>query len=507
MPDIVSSKDPEGTLLKCAEANNLSPAQLEKLGQTFNTAKTIVGLEKQANRGDSFKIVDVPSLISKYATYSPDKVLSNKSKKVHEKVDRLFDDQDGWSACISVSKSASATSSLPDLSKMVFDQLSSGVVDSTDEEVYEIDSPHAGATWKWHNKIASAEARIHESVEGDLRIAEETLEQLCFEIPMDITEKCAAIKFALTPDDGRWSEAAEDIRDVLGSEKSAAVISAVEQYFKNVNHVVETPEPVKRACKRNIAQDRHGVVEIAKEIAALQELQEKVAATTTDSKKEKKEKKNRDKKPSPQTPPVPKGSPTAPGRSADYVDVDSVDPVDIPVVDGGEDTGLGSSSYLDITPPEDYTMKPVSDLTALLDEMGPNLKHIVPDQEIVFNTKPITTLETVLSKVGPSSNTRAKLIDKAVRQAQMDTTLQQLMLSDDVISDADPKEVQDIFKTLASISPSLATDPGKMGPALKEALQYGSVPINILSDASKLEGQILKNEADRANVERIKYGL
>ena len=50
----------------------------------------------------------------------------------------------------------------------------------------------------------------------------------------------------------------------------------------------------------------------------------------------------------------------------------------------------------------------------------------------------------------------------------MDTTLQQLMLTDDVISD--PKEVQAIFKTLADISPSLATDPSKMGPALKEGI-------------------------------------
>jgi hypothetical protein len=89
----------------------------------------------------------------------------------------------------------------------------------------------------------------------------------------------------------------------------------------------------------------------------------------------------------------------------------------------------------------------------------------------------------------------------------MDTTLQQLMLTDDVISEADPKEVQAIFKTLSDISPSLATDPSKMGPALKEALQYGSVPINILSDVSKLEGQLLKNELDRSNVERNKYSI
>ena len=156
---------------------------------------------------------------------------------------------------------------------------------------------------------------------------------------------------------------------------------------------------------------------------------------------------------------------------------------------------------------EDYSVRPVEDLTALIDAMGSNAKGFALNQEDIINTKPITELDALLNYIGPKSDTRAKKIDKAIRHAKMETTLQQLMLSDDVISSADPNEVQDIFNTLAEISPALATDPGKMGPALKEALQYGSVPINILSDASKLEGQLLKNELDRANVEKSKYSI
>lgn len=489
-------------MLKCAEAHNLSPAQLEKLGQTFNTAKTIVGLEKQANRGDSFKIVDVPSLISKYASYSPAKALSNKSKKVHEKVDSLFDDQDGWGACLTSTKKAST--GLPNLRDMF---VNGGVVDETEQEEKLIDSPYAGATWKWNVKMASADTREKVAAEGNIKLAAETLEQLQFEIPMDITEKCAAIKFMLTPDDGRWAEAAEDIHDLMG-EKSAAVIEAVETYFANTHHSYEKPvEFAKRAFARNLAQDRHGILKIASEIAELQELMEKVATQaatapspivqalaeavqqeqpTPSPKGQSQKRRNRQGSSAGNNPPSPQNNPQAGTRVK----------ADDELHDGVKDE-----------PVEDYTILPAADLTALLDAMGPAAKGIIPQQEDVFNTKPIDTLESILGKIGPKSDSRAKAIDSALRQAQMDTTLQQLMLSDDVIADADPTEVQELFKTLASVSPSLATDPGKMGPALKEALQYGSVPINILSDASKLEGQLLKNDLERANVERNKYSL
>jgi hypothetical protein len=515
MPDIISSKDPEGTMLKCAEAHNLSPAQLEKLGQTFNTAKTIVGLEKQANRGDSFKIVDVPSLISKYATYSPEKTLSNKSKKVHEKVDSLFDDADGWGACLTTTKSASA---LPDLSKLVFDQIASGTVDDTDQEEMQIDISDRSNTWQW-NKSASTKSLIEGTYE--MGLAQDTIDQLLFEIPMEITEKCASIKYKLTPDDGRWAEAAEDITDILG-EKSAAVIATVEEYFENVHHSYDTYEDFsKRAFTRNLACDRHGIIKLAKEIAELQDMLEKVAA------------------PQPVViVPTPAAQPAAPAQAAPVV-VPAAAPVVVPAAAPATPPNVGqprrrnrnraqaqqgnapatggnsvpSNTNDDKEAPkkskeeegEDYTPKPVEDITALIDAMSAN--KFALEQDDILNTKPVKELETLLNYIGPKSDARAKTIDKAIRQAQMDTTLQQLMLSDDVISEADPAEVRELFNTLASVSPTLATDPGKMGPALKEALQYGSVPVNILADVSKLEGQLLSNDLARANVERNKYSL
>jgi hypothetical protein len=66
LPEISRTRDPEAVLLKHASENNLSPAQLERLGQVFNTAKTISYMEKSASRGGSFKLLDIDHMVSEY---------------------------------------------------------------------------------------------------------------------------------------------------------------------------------------------------------------------------------------------------------------------------------------------------------------------------------------------------------------------------------------------------------------------------------------------------------
>ena len=311
---------------------------------------------------------------------------------------------------------------------------------------------------------------------------------------MDITEKCAAICHKLTPDDGRWAEAAEDITDIMG-EKAASVISAVEQYFKNAHHSYDTYDDFsKRAFTRNLAYDRHGVIGLATDIAELQDILEKAAHQVAQLLPPQQVAALNQL--AAQLPPTPAGNPAAAGANT-VAPTPTAAPA--PTVNADEDLPKGKKEEADLP------IKPVEDLSALLEAMTGSVKGIT--QEDVMNTKPVKELDALLQYLGPKKDTRSKILDKALLQAQMDTTLQQLMLTDDVISEADPEEVQALFKTLADISPSLATDPGKMGPALKEALQYGSVPINILSDVSKLEGQILKNDLTRSAVEKDKYSL
>jgi len=68
IPEIRKTKDPEYTLLKHAGSENLAFAQLEKLGQLFNTAKTLTFMDKRTDRGGDFELLDVPGMMQKYAT-------------------------------------------------------------------------------------------------------------------------------------------------------------------------------------------------------------------------------------------------------------------------------------------------------------------------------------------------------------------------------------------------------------------------------------------------------
>lgn len=76
IPEIKKSGDVEGVFMKFANDKNLAPALLEKLGHVYNTAKTVNYLDKSAShsqmRGDSFKLLDVPALLEKYAANASD---------------------------------------------------------------------------------------------------------------------------------------------------------------------------------------------------------------------------------------------------------------------------------------------------------------------------------------------------------------------------------------------------------------------------------------------------
>ncbi len=82
-PRVRRSGDPEGELIKFANEKNMSPALLEGLGQLFNTAKTLCYMDKSANRGDSFPLVNVQDLVSQY---------------VEVPATKLASDPDGWLA-------------------------------------------------------------------------------------------------------------------------------------------------------------------------------------------------------------------------------------------------------------------------------------------------------------------------------------------------------------------------------------------------------------------------
>ena len=77
------------------------------------------------------------------------------------------------------------------------------------------------------------------------------------------------------------------------------------------------------------------------------------------------------------------------------------------------------------------------------------------------------------------------------------------MLTDDIIASADPARVQDLYATIADLSPTLARDPVRIAPVLKEALQYDAVPISQLKDIVSLEKDVQDTLKKKYEVEAL----
>ena len=67
VPDI-EKRGADVVLRDYAVAEDLPPAQLEKLAHVFNTLRTVDHIAQASDRGSSVDLVDVPSLVIGYAT-------------------------------------------------------------------------------------------------------------------------------------------------------------------------------------------------------------------------------------------------------------------------------------------------------------------------------------------------------------------------------------------------------------------------------------------------------
>lgn len=442
LPEIIKTNDPEGAMLKCAKKHNLSPALLEKLAQVFNTSKTIVGLKKQANRGDSFSIVDVPKLVERYTEYRPGESVASSVKKSRQGA--------------GVEKSASVASGIVDGGRLPnafsFESAESGWAAAGGK-----DSDGGAFVSKQASRSAGdiqdrRDGLVYRSITGNLNLAVDTASQVAYDTHMDILEKCAGIMHRLTPDDGRWAECVRDIVDNLGLEKAASVITAVESYFIEHRHHFRPADLQKDAAADDsvFSRDRHGVVEDAEDIYELQQLNKQAHEQLAVYEK-------------------------AAGKGGSG--------------DGDDEEGLDSSAKLG---------------SNTVSELVNGIQHpVIPmsrenPMAAVLNPKdtPVASLIGALaasrgSLVNPDDK---KYIDDATMKAESESAVQQLLMSDPTISEADPEEVRTLYETVNRLSPTIAKDPVLLGPVLKEALQYGSLPIQQAKDLLEAEKNSLSNK-------------
>lgn len=424
MPDIISTRDPEGTMLKCASKHNLSPAQLEHLGQVYNTTKTIVGLEKQANRGNSFKLLNVPEMVSKYASYDPSKKPTGKSKDVHEKVDKIINDKDGW-----VSHEKKASAELPNLNLIVYNEMMKEAGCEDESNYYD-----TSYTEK------SAAEKLYTGVNEDLRIAHENYDQALFDAAEDIMDKMASITRKLTPDEGRWEEVKYAAQRLHG-DKIIPALNTIEDHFSRVGHNTE-PGAFNKFASFGRLEDKYGVMKDIEDIYELGEFL-KIAGA-----------------------PAPPQNKNAPKKNSKGKE-DSLDLKDVRNGVGSLVTGVSKLGIKASDP--------------IISALGGSMANEYRD---------------ILRSGIEEAKDYKKVIDKAESDAKTETTLGTLLMTDPVISSADPEEVNKLYSAIYKIAPTLTESPELMAATLKEALQYGSIPLPTLLSLADFQGKYYKSKSD-----------
>lgn len=423
MPEIIESRDPEAVMLKCARKNSLSPAQLEKLGHVFNSMKTLVGLEKMANRGDSFSIVDVPAMLNKYSTYDPKRVLTEHQKETHKAVNKL-------------TKNAYNIEGYDEYLKawdFNYDQKNElpSIIDLSPElnccERHGVNVEYNDECWHKTDyelftdiKKASFETDVRSMTE-QLDIANDLFRQAKFEAGEDITELCRHLEIKLIQNDAdTWENLVMDARDFLGEEKAASVLGRIENiFYTNKVRGFEKIANINRGFKKRLAYDSTGLMEYINKIDELMDIEKKASYYI--------EKYNADKR-----------------------------------------------------------QEKEASLSVLSDTFSP-----------------ANTLFDQIKSIRPSKSKAQSEYEKKLDLGKRDIALQQLMLTDDIIASADPARVQDLYATIADLSPTLARDPVRIAPVLKEALQYDAVPISQLKDIVSLEKDVQDTLKKKYEVEAL----
>jgi hypothetical protein len=432
LPTMRETRDPGATLLKHATAKNLAPAQLEKLGHVFNTLKSITFFDKNPdNRGGYFSLMDVPELVTKYAEFRPTK--GNHAPRAV----RIEGDIDGWLD----NKAASAR----------FPKQGEKAASEEPEQ------------WKF---AAAPEPSVADTFEVLSQIVDDYRDQF---------EKAAtSIENAI-----RESRAnIQDLETVAIQLHGTAGKSAFARLYSRLENsacpFLQRLEKEPRATK--LAQDRSGLLaefEKCKEAieiidGAEREGAHKLAATQQSVQNQ------------PRT-----------ETDDDYYD-DYYDDYDDDRSQDYRGQPRGATSdddaefdYWDRFVGDPGPKNPHTPEEAFLEGLDKG-KGFGPSVQSLGALHPRDVFKGVFGD-GPSKKREKSMqnIDETVGDEEALVTLSQLILRDPILSQKDPEVIVDLFNTLRTANPQIASDPNLARLVLREAMEYGSLPLHQIKDISE----------------------
>ena len=454
IPSIRETGDPEGVVLKFASSENLAAAQLDKLGQLFNISKTITYMSKAANRGGSFKLLDIQEMLSKYASFTP---VGSQQKTASVKPSEFLK-----SASVSEDHDAFAFPSFYKAAK------------EGREEFVDNGNPLEPTAVEVQVKKAY-DATIQELSDAGNR---QKVEDFIFDQNMNI-EECAA---HLTKRARQGLSLEDLIRDAFALHPETKTACAFLQKYASEKLPVALVD-LEAVPVRQLYRDTTGELSTVVKMASAFELVsgaktyiEKFATYTATEKET--------KTGNPGGVSVGRNSfglpiPTTATQRSDSGGRSQSGGGSSGGFSGGSHGGGGSAG---------------SALTASqLLSIPLHAPDILRQDSLVYNK-------------------RQDDIDTALDESVFMANLQSLIVSDPVISEASDKAIMNAANSIRTAAPDVTKHPAELRWLLREVLQYdaddGNVPAHIISDLQSRQSGAVKNrtDAERSKVERYGAG-
>ena len=481
LPEIRRTGNPEDTMLKFAREHDLQPALLERLAQVFNTAKTVRWLDKSAgaDRGASFHIVDGPALVERYtrvekaAAVRPVAVVTpfprtrmEKAASAEAKPVTVHPRQ--------MRKEAEAQALEIDLLR----QIEFNSVEDARAESIKLARACRSADWA--------------SIEADALAIDPQLKEACDFVARALDTERVTYKRASAPTKGlvldRYNlvEAVHSIGNHLAARKVAAELA--EQLEKSAGKSRD-----RRAAKRT---DGEAAVEEAEapKVPTEQTIREIPVAEDI------------------RGPGVPEIEPPAEEEVPSYgggPDEPYTDPGQPPPATGMPPGGYQSAQQ----PPPYHGTRPTAKAPfawpaggapkapASVGKVSPGKSLLSPLSSALNATNSLKAPGHFLDLAKGALPTRNKVqekIDTDFKNDVVRTNVERLIATDAVLSEADPQVVVSLANSIRQNSPDVAHDINALRYALREAVQYQSLPTTAVRDLAGIQGTVNKNRADEA---------
>jgi len=532
-PKLKAAESPEAVLVKYASDRNLSPAQLERIGQVYNIAKTLNFMDKSANRGDSFRVLDTQKMMSDFTSFKP-----KQEKEATNNTD--------WNSWFDAPLSKAASSSNPDDINSWIDstEKSAKIVEedgkytvysedgekrlskpgTKEEAVKRLRQVEYFKKHKKANTVPNLLAMANDSeyasaVTSEIASLPKTAAE---QIKNELREE-SAFRFEMETSKQIMDDSAEEARKIASellemhrvnplpfaamehdayycSEDTAGTKAATEfvaNFFKSKGWELERHDFSKGMPK--LARDRHNILplfnslldqlELHKSASVyVEELEKKSAATETER------------------------------RRRNQVDTD----VDFPEsgrgrrrdqesdVDFPESSSGRRPSIVDLISGSKNKEQDKSTANVDLNSAREITKGLVGmyDPTTYTNKQTQDFISSVLKTPELSGkNKRQKEVDIAADDVGRVTELQRLLLTDPIIGEADPDTVVSLYNTLAKANPEIVKDKNLLRFALREALQYDAVPLHTYKDLISMGKDRADMQEKMQKLEDRKYSI